>query len=274
MGTLNFPPQALLMHSRSGLELQIKHETGTPHTWSAPFCDLINLQDFSMDHLVRMHVRSPLRRSDARDAVGQILNGCIRLMATGPMPSVEKIAFESGTTTSSVYRHFAAKNDIFIAAVQYVLSTHRARILGIISQTSIDFQSSANFANTLFESTETQKPLLKNLIDSLSETDLSVALGRHRDIVADQLFDLLEKRFGAALVVERRTRIEITYNTMEHILLEHLKSPPCPIRQETFCLLFKSCANVFLTNFRMPSEASAISSMNLKQRESAEQTRS
>lgn len=226
-----------------------------------------------MDHLVRMNIRSSLKRSDSRDAVRQILDGCIRQMTKGPTPSVEKIAFEAHTTTSSVYRHFAAKKDIYIAATQYMLSRHRARIVELASQTTVDNRSSADFADSIFRSIATQKPLLKNLIDSLNEADLSIALDRQKDVMTDQLFNLLEKRFGAELVAERRTRIEVTYNAMEHILLTYLKSAPCPIRHDTFFLLFTSCSNLFLTNFKRPSEAPQISSVNAKQPEFSEQRR-
>jgi AcrR family transcriptional regulator len=226
-----------------------------------------------MDHLVRMNIRSSLKRSDSREAVRQILDGCIRQMTNGPMPSAEKIAFDAGTTTSSIYRHFAAKNDIYIAAAQYILSKHRARIVELVSHTTVDSRSSADFANGLFQSIATQKHLLINLINSLSESDLSITLDHHRDVMTDQLFKLQEKRFGAELVVERQTRIEVTYNTMEHILLAYLKSPPCPVSQETFFLLFTSCTDLFLINFKQPSEAISPASMASKQQSPAKKSK-
>jgi len=174
------------------------------------------------------HVKSDLGRADARRSVKRILRAAAALFAISPTPTVERIAERAGASTSSVYRHFSTKRDIYAATLDMLLYDLRLPVLSRLDTWSLTTETVGLLTDSFFDVLDEARPLIENLILSLDDRIVAHAFDRHRTALIDGVAEILEASHGASFPAEHRRKTESACRIMEDIVLEYVRAAPEP----------------------------------------------
>lgn len=183
-------------------------------------------------------------RSDARTTISKILDATLNLLGQGQGPNVEAVALETGVAPSTVSRHFATRNDLYEATLQYVLYQLRMRAAEAVSEASTAASPGAIVIDAVFDEVLPLKHALHNLLCSLSDAQLFLLLKRNQTLVTNELYTYFNGYAFANSSRDQNEFIDVVYTGMQSIFLDFIRTSPTPARQDAYKQLLKTSADL------------------------------